>query len=91
MSTTYPKPFNHFLPGETASSPWCYEVTPSDTLYLDFVTREIKIKGIDGDIKVELEHGEVQTIPVEHGERETIKAVRIYATGTTATEIWVYA
>ena len=90
MATTKPTLRNFLTPKEIVSSPRFHEATPSDTEYLDFVTRMVKVKGGAGDVKVTTEHGDDITIPFTIGESEMINVTKIWATGTTATGIWAY-
>lgn len=72
----------------TASGPadFGWEVTPSDSVDLIRPTRAVYAAG-GGVIKWLNTAGEAQHSSIEPGERLPIKALRILATGTTATGI----
>ena len=61
-------------------------VTPSDTVDLPFLARFIRA-GVAGDIKITTAAGNSPTLNFAAGETRAIRASRIWATGTTATDI----
>jgi len=62
-------------------------ITPSDTASLNYITRAIRVGGA-GDLAVKTLGGDVVTIPsVLAGETISVRAVLVYNTNTTATEI----
>lgn len=62
-------------------------ITPSDTEYLKYTTRAIRVGGA-GDLAVMTANGEVTTIPsLLAGETIVVRAKKVYSTNTTATEI----
>ena len=71
---------------EGLSSPYdnALEVTPSDTVDLDFTTRALWL-GHTGTVKVTLASG--STVSFDHGSHVLlpIRVLRVWATGTTGT------
>jgi len=62
-------------------------ITPSDTVLLNYITRAIRVGGA-GDLAVKTLGGDVVTIPsVLAGETIAVRAVKVYATNTTATAL----
>lgn len=79
--------FSDFTPG--LSSPICggFDVTPDDATDLSGLTRAI-ILGGSGDVAVVLKNGDTLTLPaLAAGVIYPLRAVRVLATGTTATGI----
>lgn len=69
---------------------WVAVATPSDSADLVFVTRAIRAN-VAGTIKVDLYTGGSVTMNFAAGETRSVRATRVYATGTTATGIEVMA
>ena len=72
---------------QTASGPadYGFEIAPSDTVDLPYVTRQIRASG-GGVIKwLNMFGDEQQHTSVEDGERVAIRARRVLLAGTTAT------
>ena len=64
-----------------------FAITPSDTVELDHLTREIRVGGA-GDIVLVLGSGDELTIEsVAAGERFAYRVKQVKSTGTTATKI----
>lgn len=62
-------------------------ITPSDTTYLHYVTRAIRV-GSAGDVAVLTSGGETITIAnCQDGEILPVMAVKVYSTNTTATDL----
>lgn len=62
-------------------------ITPSDTTDLTTVTRGLYV-GVSGNVKVDMADGTTVTFTgLASGIIHPISAVRVYATGTTATNI----
>jgi hypothetical protein len=76
----------HALLGEGLTSPYdnAAEVTPSDTVDLTYVTRALWC-AVAGNLKVTLLGGD--TVTIDHGVHTllTIRATRVWSTGTVAT------
>ena len=86
MSTT-PQPRDIRGAGIGEPAEFLELISPSDTNYLKYVTRAIRCGGA-GDLAVKTSNGDVTTIPsVLAGETVEVRAVKVYATNTTATEI----
>jgi len=90
MANTEPELRNFNHPRELMSSPRCILATPSDSDFLPFCARKFKVKGTAGDVKAKTLFGDEITIPMLSGEEETINITKIFATGTTATDVWIY-
>ena len=88
MSEYRPAEARDFIgPGTGEPARYVWSVTPSDTEDLLRPTRAIRCGGA-GDLAVKTITGETVTIPsVVAGETLVIRAVRVYSTNTTATEI----
>lgn len=71
---------------DTATGPASYgfAITPHDSTNLTHPTRSILAAG-EGVVKWVNVDGDVQTSTLAAGERVAVKAIRINATGTTAT------
>ena len=63
-----------------------YVITPSDTTDLDPKPRGIRVL-VSGDVAIRDEKGVDITYPVTAGETMGFRAVRVLATGTTATVV----
>jgi hypothetical protein len=75
--------------GQPAEAVW--NITPSDTVDLLYVTRAIRV-GTAGDLAIKSLRGDVTIIPdMLAGETIACRAVLVYATNTTATGIVGYA
>jgi hypothetical protein len=75
--------------GEPAEA--VFNITPSDTVDLPWVTRAIRVGGA-GDLALKSYRGDVTIVPdMLAGETIAVRAVLIYATNTTATGIVGYA
>lgn len=61
-------------------------ITPSDTADLANSTRAIRVE-VGGDVKVRTVLGQDVVCAFTDGETRPIKAIRIFATGTTSTGI----
>jgi hypothetical protein len=61
-------------------------VTPSDTVDLPLAARALRI-GTGGTLRFTASNGNVRNTVVESGELFLIGAIRVHATGTTATGI----
>lgn len=64
----------------------CVAVVPSDSEYLEFVSRAFYV-GTGGTITFETKGGQVVTMVVQSGQVIPIRIVRVFATGTTASDI----
>ena len=71
---------------QTANGPadYGFQITPSDSVDLPYVTREVRASG-GGVIKWLNMFGDEQHTSVADNERVSIKARRVLAAGTTAT------
>jgi hypothetical protein len=67
-----------------------FAITPSDTVELPKVTSRIWV-GVTGNIKVDLVGGDTVTLTAVPVGMLAVKAVRLYATGTTATTMVGFA
>lgn len=81
---------DHQLSGNSAdwTAPYHFVavITPSDSTDLAYVTRAIRANGA-GTVKVDLYTGGTVTMNFLAGETRSVRATRIYATGTSATTI----
>jgi hypothetical protein len=69
-----------------------YLITPSDTDELPYITRAISI-AVEGDLKIVTKRGSTVTIPSGYLAAKvmySIRAKKVFATGTTATGIVGY-
>lgn len=64
-------------------------VTPSDSDDLVITGRAIRITGDAGDVKFTTVGGDTVTVPMPQHWREDVQVTRIWATGTTATGIFI--
>jgi hypothetical protein len=73
--------------GSTSPATEAYAITPSDSVDLTVPTRGVYV-GVSGDLKVDMSGvGTVTFKDLMAGMIHPISAKRIYATGTTATDI----
>jgi len=77
--------------GNGQPSAYPFPITPSDVAELRYVTRSIRVGGA-GDLAVRTPSGEVAIIPsCLAGEWVAVVADKVFATGTTATELTGFA
>ena len=70
---------------------YLFNVTPNDDQDVEFVTRALRI-GTAGDVALKTTGGSVVVVPdVLAGEVLVVRAVRVYATSTTASGIVGFA
>lgn len=87
MASVTPGAVDIFGQGIGQPAQHLFLITASDTVELRYVTRAIRV-GTAGDMSVKTVGGEVVVIPsVLAGETLAIRAVLVYSTGTTATNI----
>jgi hypothetical protein len=71
----------------TAPAVHAFAITPANGADLSFVTRGLYV-GVSGDVKVDTLGGDTVTfVGLAAGVIHPIRAKRVYATGTTATDI----
>lgn len=77
-------PVNLGNQSDTFSAGDVMPVTPSDTVDLPFIARAIRAK-VGGDLRITSGAGIVRDTFIGEGELLPVTAIRIHATGTTAT------
>ncbi len=79
--------FNNHAPGLESPASSAQSVVPSDTIDMPHITRAIYVGGA-GDLSVEMKDGGAVTFKnVGAGAVVAIRVSRVFATGTTATDI----
>jgi hypothetical protein len=79
--------FSNFAGGVSGPGTSAEDITPDNSNDLDKATRGIYV-GVSGDVKVDMVRGGTVTfIGLAAGIIHPIRAIRVYATGTTATSI----
>ena len=79
--------FNDFQPGLSSPVQGGFDVAPADGADLAQVTRALMVSGA-GDVAVTLKNGDQITLPgLTPGVIYPVRAVRVWATGTTATGV----
>lgn len=81
-----PDAFSEFQTSLTSPATSIEEVTPSDSTDLVRVTRAINV-AVSGTVRMTTKDGDVADLFVAAGGVIPVRAVRIWATGTTATGI----
>lgn len=74
--------------GSIAASPNMLAITPSDTADLPKIVRFIRcmpVSGVAGTLKIKTLDGDIVSTEIAKGERLEIVAVKVFATGTSAT------
>ena len=78
--------FAQFTPGLESPATHLDEVVPSDTANLENVSRALNVAG-SGLVRVTTCDGDIATVSIAAGTAFPVRAVRVWATGTTATGI----
>ncbi|MET3578214.1 hypothetical protein ABID19_001231 [Mesorhizobium robiniae] len=79
-------PFEKYAPSPVGPATHAVEVTPSDDADLATIPRALWI-GVGGDVRVTTIGGETVTFKSVQDGAFPVRVTRVYATGTTATDI----
>lgn len=88
-----PDDFSGHLPGLSSPAADIIPVTPNDSTDLATPGRSI-VCGGSGTLRITTYAGVIRTLPaslVVAGSPISVRVKRVHSTGTTATDIWIYA
>jgi hypothetical protein len=65
-----------------------FPITPNDSAFLEHKTRGIIIGGSQADVDMTFAGGERETLTLAPGMIHAVSVIKVWATGTTATDIY---
>ena len=78
--------FDDYTVGLESPATRLLEITPDDATDLSFVSRALNV-GTSGAVRITTRDGDTATVMVSAGIPFPVRALRVWATGTTATNI----